>query len=932
MYNRNVTIVLLSVVECVIMTKDEIKRLQDSITINGTVNLNLDFSPKKCRILWHKLVTVNFWIEKYASKVTAIEIPTVGYDTGNEENIFSNFSTLQSLRLCSLCGGRHGENGEKLKGTLVDLPLEPVFSTTLISLDLSFNCIKHIPASLKHLYNLKTLMLSYNDIEILSFESAQLKSLEELYVRNNAVAIIDDSLLQLENLKVLVLSSNKVTNLPDIFHLLLCLVHLDISNNKLKQLPLCIFQSRSVKKLVAGHNQITNLSLDSVKSSFDIIDVRYNFIAIDFDEIKQDPRILLEGNNSIMNTNSDLQFSDYDVEIKSLDSDLAEINVNSRKGAGFLLPSGIQITIPNNFSSYVDSIYCNVISKEPTDFRLNPTDQLLSVILELTPNGSRFCKPFRISIPFECNRCDQQTREIVLRVTTISNRGKVEFEDLKSETNITHEDEDSKCFTGEVTAYVNHFSIFGVVSRLVEDNIVVHQNAPATVFSTVNNINRLHFPMSSVVSPTNITVTLLTVGQKEVQSVVDADFSPVSDVLHVIVSPRETVFCSPITVHLALPNQLVGRPYDQENLRLIKCSENSFDWHDITDNVDLLKYTTVDVSFQVNSFSKFWLVWRNVMGVARKVYQRVITYKVQFIAMQKKALPIVVYAQCIREDLVQNRIQQLIEDGYFGKDAYTVVQELMEGDRFRIKVMGDLKLKSYNDADKKHLEEKVLVRRFHSQYPPEKSSFCKFCVEPLTEGVSNVSGYISFYKLVESFSGELEESDQSLPKNPHYSQCHNSDQQPLFSIDLEYLDDVLITVEKSETTLHLQEGIEHPLKYGELGTGMFKESNLRYIASQIGAEWEEVGHYLGIRTDDMDRIKLDNPGQTRQQIFCMLKKWSVLHMHEENCIMDFTNALKDAERADLAEKVEKIYSEGVEKFKCTIKRSRGLNQPQEFSI
>ena len=898
------------------MDKDlEIVQLIESVKISSSLSLNFSKSSIACRKLWKALLELAEWKNVYGPKVKSFEMPTEDFSK-LEDSLLLGLSTLTNLLSCSLYGGRHDKQGMKKRGGIKCLPSNLQLSTCLSSLDLSFNSLHAVPEPINRLLNLKILMLDYNNIESLSFPFSGLKNLEELYLRSNNINFIDESLCQLTSLQILILLSNQLTSLPDIFHSFSSLIHLNIANNKVQNLPATLFHSSSLKLLNVAHNMLTELPIDAVKSRLDLIDVRYNHVVEVCDKISEDERILLEGNVSL---DKDFSFEtdDYDVPSVTLETDIAEICVDSTLGAAYALPSGIKIVVPNNLSSCVGTIYCNVISKEPTSFKLNPTDQLLSVVLDLTPNGLTFSKPLQITLPYQHSKHDKQTREIVMRVTDLSSEGSLQYEDLQCQLIISGTI-DSDYVSGEVTALIDHFSIFGVVSRLVEDRITVDSDESVTLFSSIDTITRLHFPEKSVLNPTGVTVQILTVGVEDVEPLVNTSCCHVSNVLHVTVNPLDTVFLSSITVHLALPSSLIGRSYDKTMLRLIKCPHDSSDWVDITNEVDL-EFTTVDVSFKVNSFSKFWLVWKEIMGVARKVYRRAITYKVQFIAMQKNALPSIVFAQCIREDQLKERINQLLETGYFGKDACSVVQELMEGDRFRIKVMGDIRLKTYRDEDKKHLEENVLVRRFHSQYPPEKSGFCKFCIEPISEGSTTVSGYISFYKIIESFQG-IPESD-----NPNHDLGCS-----VFSKELVHLDDILITLEDLNPSFQLPEAIEHQLHFGELGTGMFKESNLQYIASQIGREWEEIGHYLGIRTDDMDRIKLDHPGDAKKQIFFMLKKWSALHMHDENCITEFTDALKDAERTDLAEKVKKIYSEGVEKFKSMIKRSKGLSHPHNF--
>ena len=53
---------------------------------------------------------------------------------------------------------------------------------------------------------------------------------------------------------------------------------------------------------------------------------------------------------------------------------------------------------------------------------------------------------------------------------------------------------------------------------------------------------------------------------------------------------------------------------------------------------------------------------------------------------QRKAVPTAVIAQCVREEKAEERTKQLGELGYFGDDPCTGVQQLMEGELFKIQV------------------------------------------------------------------------------------------------------------------------------------------------------------------------------------------------------------------------------------------------------
>ena len=389
-----------------------------------------------------------------------------------------------------------------------------------------------------------------------------------------------------------------------------------------------------------------------------------------------DPRILLAGNTRYFQGNK----HDYEVAEYNLDSDVSELCINA-SGAAYILPSGVKIVIPNEIGCDVDKIYCSV-AKESNKFQLNPTDQLLSPIVELTPNGSKFAKPLRISIPYHYTACDKQTREIVMRVTTAYTNGLLKYEDLNSEL-INTVKEDANSFSGEVVSFVAHFCQFGAISRLKEDHDVVKNEQPTDIVSSVDASTKLHFPRSSVVNRTDVTITVLKIDDADVKNIVQSDHCPVSNVLQVSVSPKNTVFQTPVTVFLELPNSLIDKSYDKEMLRLLKSSPESEDWRDITTKVEL-RYTTENVSFQVYSFSKFCLVGKDLeINDFRKIIRRTITYEVQFLAMQQKPCPSVVLAQCVRRDLVEERINQLRDKKYYGNDPCTAVHDFMEGKWFK---------------------------------------------------------------------------------------------------------------------------------------------------------------------------------------------------------------------------------------------------------
>ena len=594
-----------------------------------------------------------------------------------------------------------------------------------------------------------------------------------------------------------------------------------------------------------------------------------------------DPTILSAGNTKYFQAN----IHDYEVAEYNLDSDVGELSINT-SGAAYILPSGVKIVIPNEISCDMNKIYCYV-SKESNKFKLNPTDQLLSSIVELTPNGSKFAKPLRISIPYRYTACDKQIREIVMRVTTACTDDFLKYEDLNCELINTME-EDANSFSGEVVSFVSHFSPFAVISRLKEDHVVVENEQPTDIVSSVGSFTKLHFPRSSVVEPTDVTITVLKIDETDVKKIVTSDHCPVSNLLQVNVSPKNTVFQTPVTVFLELPNSLIGDSSDKKMLRLLKSSNESEDWRDITAKVEL-EYTNENVSFQVHSFSKFCLVGKDLkIDDLRKVIQRTITYEVQFLAMQQKTCPSLVLAQCVRRDLIEKRINKLREEEYYGNHPYTSVHNFEEGQKFKVKVIGGIKVKSSNKDEEKHLEENILIKKFHCQYAPDESGICQFYVEP-SEAASKIStGFISFYKVLETVC--------HAPESDEMHENGNNTEENHLSKNYRHMDDVPIML---KSVLELSE-----VASSESETVVVSGTSLCDIASEIGAEWEELAIRLGMTLADIDHIKSDHSGQTRQQIIAMLQKWLGRHSHDSEPVTKLVKALEDMNQKATAKKIK----------------------------
>ncbi|XP_038062489.1 chromatin modification-related protein eaf-1-like [Patiria miniata] len=69
-----------------------------------------------------------------------------------------------------------------------------------------------------------------------------------------------------------------------------------------------------------------------------------------------------------------------------------------------------------------------------------------------------------------------------------------------------------------------------------------------------------------------------------------------------------------------------------------------------------------------------------------------------------------------------------------------------------------------------------------------------------------------------------------------------------------------------------QEPTQQPPPQLQPGAGI-TDPVLRKISERLGSEWRKLATHLGLSAAEIERIVMDNPGQTENQIFNMLVKW-----------------------------------------------------------
>uniref|UniRef100_A0A669DUI5 Leucine-rich repeat-containing protein 40 n=1 Tax=Oreochromis niloticus TaxID=8128 RepID=A0A669DUI5_ORENI len=123
----------------------------------------------------------------------------------------------------------------------------------LTTLDLHDNQLSSLPSALGELQNLQQLRLSHNQLHSLPVEMCTLENLRSLTLQQNLLENLPEDLGQLVNLTELDVSSNQLKSLPSSFGCLVSLQKVNLCHNQLSGLP------DNVKLLDCSDNQLTEI-------------------------------------------------------------------------------------------------------------------------------------------------------------------------------------------------------------------------------------------------------------------------------------------------------------------------------------------------------------------------------------------------------------------------------------------------------------------------------------------------------------------------------------------------------------------------------------------------------------------------------------------------------------------------------------------------
>lgn len=780
---------------------------------------------------------------------------------------------LRELRSLTIRGHRfYDAQGDPLPGLLTTLPESMTALSDLKHLDLSFNQLSSVPSSLLHLSSLSSLVLCHNQLTALPPDMHQLSSLTFLSLMGNQLASLPQSLGQLKALQTLDVSYNLLQQLPDEIGSFQRLVKLELSHNKLKELPETMGSLLSLRELVINCNDLRVIP----------------------QSLSRLPQLKINANNNPLGralTPTPLPPPPEQEEPKIQELHLGYCQQSfcvSSAGCHVFLPGGAELLFPPGCLH--SSTRLEWLWKRPERkwVHLKDHEILLSRPLELRPHGITFLKPVEVCVPYHRSR----KKEIVVKkfdgqsssiLSTVLRRGSP----------------NNSCHPGGRPARlaccsVQQFSWFMAVSRLVRDTCTVTP-AGALLVSTSDPRVKLTFPPDSTQQVRTITLQVLPVSSSEIQALCGDPQASVSPLLCLSQSPSLN-FLQPVKVQIPLPAGVTGHTVDKSCLHLLHGDPTAQNWTDITSQVHLY-VTHLYVIFYITHFSWYWLWYttqRCVSGVVRKVYQRLKQFKVQFLALQKKADPSLVLVQCLPADKVEGRVQSLSAQ-YDGPQPSDLC-DLLEGEQFFAGFERGLDI----STDSPHCVEGRLRFVFYSSLKNLKEVF----ISPAAGQKVPVRGQVSFYR------GEI---PNDLPEEVARKRK---------GLDTQWLATLPLRLPALNSGNHyIMEEQYPPLNLGDPESGYLTETNLLYISLKIGKEWRNIGLNLGLSYEELDHIEYKNKDNLGALVLDMLFHWARRQKDVgSGSVSKLVAAMVESGRRDLADEIEDIVSIGKKKYTESLRR------------
>uniref|UniRef100_A0A8C3QIM8 P53-induced death domain protein 1 n=1 Tax=Cyanoderma ruficeps TaxID=181631 RepID=A0A8C3QIM8_9PASS len=824
--------------------------------------LNLDVYPDGCcRFLQ--------LFKERQGEVVQVEFLRLSSNDCLLDSALGSLPHLRHLKSLVLKGGHaRDEFGSYQHGFLTSLPPDLGNLRCLTHLDLSFNRLSILPSCILHLPSLRVLLVSHNSLVTLPENFGRLSKMTFFSAMKNQLKELPESIGELSMLQDLDLSENALELLPEEVGNLHNCTELDLSGNRLLSIPDSLANLKSLRRLHLHSNLLVTVpaSLASLPN-LSRLDLQNNCLRAIPAEIQALPFVHVRGNplgETEPSPSSAVTSCFPEVHRQQRSSSFFTV---TSEGCRVVLACGIHFYFPPGAASDPLQIYFRSLTPDPQWVKLRHHDVLLSRVLELQPHGVQFQQEVQIWMPYISPQTPHQ-HEVVIR--TFSGQS---WSDLKT-----------RCVA---RCFVLHFSWFLVVSRLVQNECKVPAEG-TLLFSSVDPNIKVIFPPGVTKEPRSVKLQVCMLSE-EIQEITANAECRASPLLYL--SQDSTVdFLKPVRIQLPLPPGVTGLNLDRSRLHILHSDLEGQTWNDITSEV-VLEFTHLYAVFEVTHFSWYWLWYTTktyIGGIAKKVYERLRLYQVNFIALQRKRDPEQVLLQCVPKHKVDPVLKKL-QDRYRGPEPSDMV-EMFEGEQFFAAFERGISI----DMDRPDCVDGRLSFIFYSHLKNMKEIYV---TSPVDRKGQAVKGQVSFYR--GAVPDSIPEDASRRRKGPD----------SLW----------LATLPIKLPNLGPLNGFSFPpLNLGNAETGYLTQANLLSIARRVGADWQSIGLSLGLTYQQIEE-------DLNKQILDMLFSWAQQNSEDPDCVSKLIAAMKESGRQDIADEIDAIIELGRQKYSESIRRV-GLEQ------
>uniref|UniRef100_A0A8C5MYW3 Uncharacterized protein n=1 Tax=Leptobrachium leishanense TaxID=445787 RepID=A0A8C5MYW3_9ANUR len=765
----------------------------------------------------------------------------------------------------------------------------------LTTMSLTYSNLTDLPTPLLSLAKLLELDLSYNNLRTLPNSIRKLKNLTVLSVKSNQIVELPRTIGRLTKLTKLDLSENKLWSLPEEIANLQSCTDLDVSRNRITKISQKFCELKSLKQLNFQCNWLDTVP-DGLHSlpRLSFLNLKNNRLQNIPKELQSHASIHLEGN---IITQSKQSHADKDpshglqIERIFINKECGSFSVTSA-GCRVFLQCGVQIYFPPRAVSSTITITFKMLPADHPNMKLGLFDVLLSRPLELEPHGVTFNQEVEIDI-LCTSPCTLPNHVVTMR--TFDGKRWTDVPTISSSADFPQM---------WVSCKTRHFSLFCVVSRLVEESFEVP--AEGTVFqSRVEAGIVITFPPGVTKETRVVRVQVMPVKADLVRKITDDPNSRTSSLL-CLSQDTEEKFLGPITIQLPLsipPEAKRSSGSGTSKFFALHGDEKSQTWTDMT---KALKMETKDqyAEIEVDHFSIFLIgyISTSIMNFIRTLVKLLRTYHVNFIVMQKKDDKQQVLVQCVPKDKVKSTLEAL-ESRYDGPRHSDRI-DLIEGEEFFASfelginihaARPDIKDNKLSFIFRSHLDN---IKEVHVKSSPKKEE------NPVRGQVSFYRGLLHEYQTTEASSSAAAGASTSAAAGASTSAAAGASTSAAAAGN-NFLASLPITVPNTfaRASECLGDVRSSTLKFGSDETGYLNENHLMQMAEHIGNDWRKIAIHLGVPQGEQDNIK-QTSGNVVMEAFDMLKLWSKKNCNQKNYVRDLKSALAKSGRRDMEEFVK----------------------------